>query len=177
MKPCPTITEEWRDIEGYEGFYQVSDQGRVRSVDRFVKDGKGGQTRRASKILTPHAGGGKPYLKVVLSKESKHKSCTVHGLVANAFLGKRPPRMEILHGPKGQLDNSVCNLRYGTPSENQIDRLRDGQHLGKPVRRSDGVVFNTAMEAERATGVASQSISAVCRKRRQTAGGYSWEFI
>lgn len=179
------MIEIWKDIEGYEEFYQVSNLGRVRSLDRVVDSGKGGTKRLKGRIIKQHRCGTNRYLMVMLSKMAEHRNCTVHKLVASAFLGACPEGMEVLHGVGGRFDNRLCNLRYGTRSENQLDRLRDGTQSNKSIRRSDGVEFSSAFEAERVTGVKRSTISAVCNKyvnpntgkRRLTAGGYSWEFI
>lgn len=178
------MNEKWKDIPGYEGYYQVSDLGRVRSLDRIIKVTGLGERLLKGRILKQHNHGTNKYLMVMLSKEAKHTNRTVHSLVASAFLGLCPGGYEVLHGRGGKLDNRLCNLKYGTRSENQFDRLRDGTQNNKPVRRGDGRVFSSAYEAGRETGVTPGSISAVCNKyvrpngkRRFTAGGYSWEFI
>ena len=86
--------EEWRDIEGYEGYYQVSNLGNVRSLDRTLKGRDG--------VWYPHKGVKmKPttnkngYQYVVLKKDGAFKGFTVHGLVARAFIGRDPLRTEI----------------------------------------------------------------------------------
>jgi len=178
------MNEIWKDVVGYEGAYQVSNLGRVRSLDRTVKVTNLGERRLKGRILKQHNYGTNKYLMVVLSKEAKHTNRTVHSLVAASFLGPCPDGCEVLHGLGGKLDNRLRNLKYGTKSENQFDRLRDGTQNNKPVRRGDGKVFSSAYEAGRETGVVPSSISAVCNKyvrpngkRRLTAGGYYWEFI
>ena len=170
--------------------YQVSDLGRVRSLDRVVPDGRGFTKRLKGRALIQTNAGTNRYLMVMLSKESKHKNCTVHTLVAKAFLGPCPVGMEVLHGDEGALDNHLSNLRWGTRSENQLQRAQDGTQTNRPVRREDGREFTSPLEAQRLTGVQASSIRAVCSKylrpprtdrpnsrRRFKAGGVSWEFI
>ncbi len=176
------MSEEWRDITGYEG-YQVSDLGRVRSLDRIVPYGKGSSKRLKGKILKPSDYKSRPYQAIPLSVESKPKLYRVHRLVTRAFLGPCPDGYEVCHGPHGKLDNRLSNLSYGTKSQNQLDRYRDGTINNKPIRRSDGKEYPSATIAERETGVCRKSISAVCNKyvhpngrRHLTAGGFRWEF-
>jgi hypothetical protein len=178
------MTETWKDVAGYEGLYQVSNLGRVRSLDRVVPDSRGWTRKIKGRILKTQNTGNNKYWMLILSKEGIHETFTVHKLVASAFLGPCPKGMEILHGVEGKEVNTPSNLRYGTRSENAFDRLRDGTQSNRPVRRSDGRDFTSPSEAHRLTGIQASSIRAVCSKyispngkRRLTAGGFSWEFI
>ena len=122
-----TSSEEWRDIPGYEGRYQVSDQGRVRSVDRYVKCGQGGRGTRLVKgrVLRPAGQKADPHLRVVLGHKA-NGSC-VHSLVALTFLGPRPDGYDVRHLDGDPLNNRADNLAYGTRSENNIDVFRIGK--------------------------------------------------
>jgi hypothetical protein len=111
--------EQWRTVGGYEGLYEVSDQGDVRSARRR-KGSRGGPLKQA---LT---GGTSPRLCVVLYKDGKKKTRLVHHLVLEAFTGPRPTGQEACHGPGGALDNRHVNLYWGTREQNQADRVRDG---------------------------------------------------
>ena len=179
------MKEEWRDITGYEGHYQVSDLGRVRSLDRVVFDKvRKLQRRLKGKTLSPGRSGQRlSYLFVNLSKGNQKRGFTIHTLVAQAFLGPRPEGLQVLHGLEGSLVNTPANLRYGTHLENGQDMIRDGTSTNKPVRRSDGKEFTGATEAERLTGVNRANISSACNKYVRpngypvlTAGGFRWEF-
>lgn len=103
----------------YEGLYEVSDQGNVRSARRR-KGSRGGPLKPA---LT---GGSSPRLCVILYKNGKRRTRLVHHLVLEAFTGPRPPGQEACHGPGGALDNRHVNLYWGTREQNQADRVRDG---------------------------------------------------
>lgn len=117
--------EQWRPVVGYEGFYSVSDQGRLRSEDRT--DSRGCQ--RKGKILSTKPDSRPPgYCRSALCVAGVVKMVRVHVLVAEAFIGPRPPGLEVLHGDGGKLDNSLPNLRYGTPVDNAADRIRDDTH-------------------------------------------------
>lgn len=111
-------TELWRAVVGYEGFYEVSDQGRVRSVPRRKTRG-----RILKQILSTTG-----YPQVTLSKESVARPKKVHLLVMAAFVGPRPEGLEIRHLSGIKTDNRVINLQYGTHSENMLDIVQHGQH-------------------------------------------------
>jgi hypothetical protein len=121
------IHEEWRDIPNYEGFYQVSDQGRVRSCDRYVKSPRllhTDQFRKSQLIsMCPDKDG---YLGILLHKEAKRKSCKVHCLVMLAFEGERPNKYDINHINGIKNDNRFVNLEYCTSSENRLHAFRIG---------------------------------------------------
>lgn len=119
------MSERWLPIAGYEGYYEVSDQGRVRSLDRVVKTARG-QRRIRGRLLSQsvaHEGG---YVQVNLNRDGEREHVYVHVLVLEHFEGPRPPGMEGCHGPGGSSDNRLSNLRWDTPSANQRDKRRDG---------------------------------------------------
>lgn len=120
--------EEWRDIKGYEGLYQVSNLGRVKSLDNFDYGGKNNSKRlRKGKILKLHkrTDGG---LGVGLNKNKKHKSCQVHRLVAQAFIPNTDNKPHIDHINTIRTDNRVENLRWVTPKENCNNPLTKVHH-------------------------------------------------
>jgi hypothetical protein len=114
------MDEQWRPIPSTPG-YEASSLGRIRSVDRVVETVRG-PSRRRGKVLAlvlPKDG----YMQIATPGRGTRK---VHRLVAEAWLGPRPDGLHVLHGPGGQQDNRPSNLRYGTRSENMLDRNRDG---------------------------------------------------
>lgn len=169
--------EQWRDVIGYEGYYQVSNLGRVRSVDRVVRHSRGGTRKLKGKILrlSPMDGGG--HLAVHLCKKGTRLDIGVHRLVAAAWIGPRPIGQQVRHGSNGVSDNSVSNLCYGSCQEDCLDKRRDGTHGGKAVRRSDGEVFINMRVAAEESGCRHQNIWAVCNGINKTTGGYGWGYI
>lgn len=115
--------ETWKPVPGYEGQYEVSDYGRVRSIERWVAYSNGRGRRQPGRMLKlmPDGNG---YLRVTLAGATRH----VHILVLQAFAEPRPPGMDACHGPGGRLDNRWPeNLRYGSRSQNLgADKHRDG---------------------------------------------------
>lgn len=116
--------ETWLSVVGYEGLYEVSDHGRVRSLSRRVSAG-GGRTRLAEgRVLSIYRGD--HYSKVRLKVDGSGATKNVHALVAEAFIGPRPDGMEVCHNNGDHHDNRVANLRYDTHSANQLDSVRLG---------------------------------------------------
>ncbi len=120
------MNEIWKPIPSYEGVYEVSDMGRVRSLDRAVAYGRFGNTSYKGRILKtrPTAKG---YPLVTLAVKGVVKPVYVHHLVLLAFVGERPEtdaRSEIRHLDGDKTNNSLDNLVYGTIHENWDDRRR-----------------------------------------------------
>jgi hypothetical protein len=109
--------EQWRTIPGYEGLYEVSDQGRVRSARRRGTSGKVLAHKQAKR-------GG--YLTVSLLRNCKQTTRPVHSLVLGAFVGLRPADAEIRHFDGDPTNACLSNLAYGTHSENVLDKREHG---------------------------------------------------
>lgn len=125
--PQPTPIETWRPALGWEGFYEVSDHGNVRSVDRIVQTKTGPQRHRGRPLKTyPAVRGGYPA--VQLWRSGKVKLHYVHTLVLEAFVGPRPFDMEACHGDGNPLNNHISNLRWDTSAGNKQDMLRHGRN-------------------------------------------------
>jgi len=119
--PTAKLQEEWRPVVGHPG-YEVSDQGRVRSVDRIVKTSNG-QSRRYRGMLLQPGPSNYGHLSVVLGRGNTRM---VHQLVLEAFVGPRPKGMECCHGLGGHTDNRLVNLRWDTRSNNILDSVEAG---------------------------------------------------
>ena len=158
------INEIWKAIDSYEGLYEVSNTGLVRSL----KFGK-------MKILQPR-NNGYGYLHVVLCKDRKAKNMCVHRLVANAFI-LNPNNLETVnHKDENKLNNNVSNLEW----LNRGDNIRYSNN--KPVLQLDKVgnvvkQFSSISEASKQTGINMSNICQACRSRLKTAGGYVWLYV
>lgn len=121
--------EEWRPVVGWGEFYEVSNLGRVRSLDRvfLCKDGRhrGRQGRILSLKARAKQGG---YPLVSLHAGGYTRTAKVHLLVAYAFLGPRPSGLRVRHRDGNPLNNKVDNLCYGTQSQNIKDSVAHGTH-------------------------------------------------
>ncbi len=118
--------EIWKDVVGYEGRYQVSCRGRVKSLDRYV-DYKAGSRRKVLGRILKAAYLPKGYQKFELWRENKGKGCYGHQLVCAAFIGQRPEGCECRHLNGDPADNRAENLVYGTPAENEADKVAHGR--------------------------------------------------
>lgn len=116
-------SEQWKPVVGFEGQYEVSDIGRVRSLCRFVRGPYGSVRRVTEAILTPYLSPTTNRFVVNIGGKPRY----VHTLVAASFLGHRPPRMDVCHVNGNRHDDRACNLRYGTRSENNQDIVHHGR--------------------------------------------------
>ena len=115
--------EKWLDVPQYEGFYQVSSLGRVKSLDRVV-DCRGGEQLRPGRILNTDQSHKKGYERVTLSVNKKKWRPGVHRLVLLTFLGSCPEGHEANHKDGNTANNKLDNLEYVTKSQNQLHSIR-----------------------------------------------------
>jgi|LakMenE18May11ns_1017448.scaffolds.fasta_scaffold9831928_2 hypothetical protein len=128
-----SMIEEWRPIVGYEGLYEVSSFGRVRSLDRASRDKNGLLKRFKGKILSicirKNKYGQYAMVGLPLKDGSKNNTRYVAHLVLEAFGCLRPSGMECCHCDGNSLNNRIDNLRWDTPKENTKDKYRHGTVL------------------------------------------------
>ena len=175
--------EIWKDIKGFEGIYQVSNLGRVKSLERFRKGKNGCLASVKEKILKPeltHNG----YCLIGLCKNSKIKMYTVHRLVWIAFNGQIPENMQVNHINEIKTDNRLENLNLMTCKENinyGTGIERRGKKRSKSVLQfdlNDNLVmeYPSAMQVERELGFAQGYICNCCNGKYKTAYGYIWRY-
>lgn len=177
--------EIWKDIKGYEGLYQVSSEGRVKSLkygkEKILKSGK-------------NSGG---YLKVQLCKEGKIRHYLVHKLVAQAFIPNPNNKPFIDHINTIKTDNRVENLRWCTQKENQnnpitkikfknnykpcLGKFGKSHPVSKPILQFtlDGELvrkWDSITDAEKEIGFCHSNISKCCEGKRKSAFGYIWKY-
>jgi hypothetical protein len=120
-------TEQWRTIPGWEGFYEVSDLGRVRSLDRTIEHPVSGPTRRRGKVLrttTDDSG----HLLLDLKRSGERRTVHVHRLVAETFVPGAAPDLEVRHRDGNPAHNAASNLLWGTHGDNTLDSVGHGTH-------------------------------------------------
>ena len=196
--------EIWKDIEGYEGLYQVSNMGRVKSLKRKVNANIINNVSRTvrSRILKQsiNCDG---YLRIALHREMTSKNFPVHRLVAKAFIPNPNNKPTIDHINTVRTDNRVCNLRWATPkeqfSENEISRERIkevNRLIGKRTIKfaieaskkrvrclTTSEEFNSIREAAKKYKIQFKNITACCRGKRKSCGKLpdgtklTWEYI
>ena len=129
--------EIWKPIIGWEGLYEVSDHGRVRSLDRTVKTSKGHIRKVKGRVLRPHGRTKSlPYDIVTLTRGGRRgapgmieEMPYVHTLVLEHFVCPRPEGMEACHNDGNGMNNHIDNLRWDTHKNNMQDQLRHGTHV------------------------------------------------
>lgn len=120
------MQEVWKPVPGYEGHYKISNYGRVKSVPRYCKRGGGGLRKVPAKVLQGDMSTGR--LTVPLSKNGVVRAFKVQHLVLLAFVGPRPDGKECCHKDGHRTNNRADNLYWGTPQQNEADKLRHGTH-------------------------------------------------
>ena len=129
--------EIWKPIPGYERFYEVSNQGRVRSLNRETKDAMGRTRQWKGRILNPIKNNN-GYLKVGLYKDGATQQKNIHRLVLETFDGEPREGQVACHNNGEPTDNRLANLRWGTQKENVADAIKHGRHNGRATRCPSG---------------------------------------
>lgn len=194
--------EIWKDIIGYEGLYQVSNLGRIKSVDRYVKHPIYGLMHIKERILK-FGISGNGYLIVGLYRDGKQTPKLVHRLVAEAFIPNPNNLTDVDHLNTNRTDNRVENLRWCTHKENQnnpksivhFSECKQGENAPKPMKGKFGKEHNTSkpilqytidgqlirewycgMDVQRELGINQSNIAKCCRGKYKSSGGYRWKY-
>jgi hypothetical protein len=174
--------EVWRAVVGFEGHYEVSDHGRVRSLDRRIPRkvsaaGRGGAMLRRGKILSPTAVKKSGHLYVTLSTGT---GCTpvktyVHRMVLEAFVGPCPDGFECLHSDSEAGNNRLGNIEWGSRNQNNLDRIPVGAlPVGEKCHLARFTSQQVADIRQRArTGEHHKSIA----KDFGTSANYVWHLV
>jgi hypothetical protein len=120
-----TKTETWKPIPGYEGLYECSDRGQVRSLDRQVR-AKGGSTKLSPGMVLSQGRSTTGYYSVSLCKAGVIRQYGVHRLVLLTFVGPPPGRADACHNNGRRTDNRLVNLRWDTHNKNMRDKIKHG---------------------------------------------------
>lgn len=182
------MNEIWKDIEGYEGKYQVSNLGRVRSLDFVVHNpGRGGDYFHKGRILIPFREKTGYYrVSLINGDKSTKRKVFIHRLVAMAFVSGYKEGMQVNHIDENRINNRADNLEWVSCKQNINHRGHNRRMAitkGKKVMQigeSGEVIatFTSLAEAGRVTGIKRENIGKVCNHRKGfvTAGGFRWEF-
>lgn len=171
--------EEYKDIKGFEGLYQVSNHGNVRSVDRTDKNNHFWKGH-----LMPLCDNGKGYVIVGLWKDNQQYMKQVHRLVAEAFIPNPENKPCVNHKDENPTNNKVSNLEwcsyeynnnYGTKPK----RISDANSYPTIQKTKEGIIvgeYKSVTEASKQTGIDKGNISKCCKGKYHSAGGFLWEY-
>lgn len=184
------MQEIWKDINGYDGFYQVSNMGRVKRVAKPNKSGHIYKERILKNAKASELG----YQHVHLSKNGVSKWEQVHRLVAEAFVDKKDGCDIVNHLDNNPSNNRADNLEWTTYEGNMQHAARQGRMRHHPenlkkaqesrktavvaIKGNERIYFNSQSEAAKELGISHSHIAAACRKEYgyNTVGGYEWEY-
>ena len=182
------MMENWKDILGYEGLYQVSDYGRVRTVARDIIRSNGERLHikeRIRKIYIRPDG----YAEVHLRKEGKGNSIKVHRLVAEAFIPNPNNLPMVNHKDETPSNNKVDNLEwcdreynvnYGTCIQRMAEKRTNGKKSKAVIQYTVEGIFvkrwPSCAEIERVLGYGNSNISACCRGKHNQVYGFKWAY-
>lgn len=189
------MNEIWLPVVGYEGHYEISNFGSVKSIARIVVDLNGKTFNKKEIILKPSINK-YGYLQVGLCVNNKLKSHTVHTLVAEAFIDNPFNKPTVNHKDGNKLNNFVDNLEWATKSEQAVHSLDmglrtmpnswngkfGGDHgASKKVLQldlNDNIIneFDSIIEASNDIGFHPSGITGVCKGRHKTCGGFKWKY-
>lgn len=187
------MQEIWKDVIGYEGLYQVSNTGKIKSLSRLIKSGPNGRTRKLPEqyMKLPNTKFG--YVCVPLRNGKKQKRIFVHRLVADAFIPNLDNKPCVNHIDCNTKNNCAANLEWCTHKENtnhamqnhlldnalkKLKKISVGRHVGlvaQNMQTGETIFFCSTREAER-HGFVRKSISNACDGKYKQHKGYAWRY-
>lgn len=177
------MEEVWKNIINFEDYYQISNYGRVKSLERIIfrkNNTTYFQKERIMKLTTNKNG----YLYITLRKNNKVKTFLVHRLVAQAFISNPNNLPEINHKDEDKTNNRIENLEWCTNLYNE--NYGSGNARAGILHRKEVIQYNknnnyickykSGIDAEHQTGIDNASISRCCYNKQKKAGGFYWRF-
>ena len=181
--------EVWKDIPNYEGLYQVSNLGRVKSLKRKVHAGRNRIRWQYERILSNNKTNGNGYKVVSLNKNSRGKNKYIHRLVAEAFISNPNNLPQVNHKDENKQNNCVDNLEWCTCQYNSTYNdlhIKNGiknrnNKYSKPIYKLDEKnnileTYPSISEASRKNGISYQAISDCLRGIQKHSAGYKWKY-
>ena len=168
------MKEVWKDIPEYEGLYQVSSMGNIKSFSK----------KKNGKNLIPQKNK-KGYYQILLYKNKKPYTKKIHRIVAKAFIPNPDNLPQVNHIDGNKINNCMNNLEWCTNSENQIHAYKNGLEKPRFQRRIKQYdingnyikTFEYIRNAQKELNIDGSSISKCCKGKRKSAGGYIWKYV
>lgn len=178
------MNEVWKDVEGYEGLYQVSNLGRVKSLQRITKIRHAIRIEK-EKILKQHKNIKSGYMYVYLSNNGKNKGFRIHRLVAETFIPNPNDLPQINHKDENKENNNVDNLEWCTAKYNCnygsfIEKNKKAKYkkiIQYDLKCNYINTWNSVKEASIKLNILNTSISKCLKEKRNKAGGYIWKYF
>lgn len=173
--------ESWRQVVGYEGYYEVSDMGQIRSVDRIIEHKRLKKQTLHSRQMKKNINGRNGYEYICLCRDGCVKQHRVHKLVVQAFLGEKPTaKHQVNHINGNKADNRAENLEWCTQSHNMKHAYANGLEIAtwaRPVIRvNDGKIYDSIAAAARDVDGLVSKVGMCCHGKRNKHKGYSFRF-
>lgn len=178
--------EVWKDIAGYEGYYQISNFGNIRSVDRVIYSDKfhiGIKRELKGRTLNPSVNN-HGYLSLILSKNGEKKSCRIHRLVAEAFIKNPNNYDQVNHIDGDKTNNKVENLEWCNNQYNVIHAYKNGLAKSHPksIKQYDLKgnyiqTFESIVKASKEVNGNTSNINKCVKGHINSAYGYKWRYI
>ena len=171
--------EVWKDVDEFDGVYQISNFGRLKSVERTVKHPKG-ECVIKGKFLSEVVNK-KGYIEYQITYNSKHYGRKAHRLVANAFIPNPQNLPQVNHIDGDKTNNKASNLEWCTNRHNVIHAYENQLHKTRPIIQFDLdgneiKKWKSAGEIQRELGLRRSHIHEACKGKRKTFHGYVWKF-
>lgn len=179
------MQELWKPVLDYDGLYEVSNLGRVRSIRRYVNTARG-KRFKSEHYLAPSLNKKTGYYSVCLAKDGGKRSVLLHYLVASAFIGNRPDGCQVNHKNEDKSDNRAENLEWVSAKENTNYGTANARRAGKlsvskckqVAQILNGKIISVFPSTISAKHIADPGhISACALGKRASAGGYVWQYI
>ncbi|AHL19660.1 NUMOD4 motif family protein [Enterococcus phage VD13] len=177
------IPEEWLPIKGYEGLYEVSNRGKIKSLARKVSYHNGNSRNVPERLLTP-VKNKKGYLNVFLYKSGKATQYRVHRIVAEAFLVNNENKPQINHINEIRDDNRISNLEWATSKENNNHGSRNSKisKARSKVVEGKSIITGEVLRYEKVRDVVFDgfnygAVASCCRGELTSHKGFTWKYI
>lgn len=187
--------EEWKDIQNYEGYYIVSNTGRIKSLDRIEKINGWQRIKRGKELIPYNCGAG--YLVVCLAKNGYKRKFYIHRIVAETFIPNINNKKEVDHIDTIVTNNRIDNLRWVTRSENHLNPItrERRREVAKHIKKASGAnhhrsrpiyqytlkgVFiknwESSIQIEQSMNISRRCVLDCCRGKYEKSHGYIWRY-